>query len=249
MIDFENLKCNNGVFYLTVEPILKTDIYLKARTKENRILTDLEVSQLPYIKKFEWPFRKKSTERFEYYISKKTTPLDILDLGCGNGWFSHRIARVNSNNSIIGLDINKQELEQAARVFKLKNIQFVYANIFECEDRFKEKFDIITLNGSIQYFKDFEDTITLLKSYLKPLGEIHIIDSPFYKTGDLKKAKERSQVYFNNLGVPEMAKNYHHHNEILISEFEILYEYNSLGFKKWLGYKDSPFSWYRFVKN
>ncbi|QHI38129.1 Ubiquinone biosynthesis O-methyltransferase [Kordia antarctica] len=244
MLDFSHIIQQENVYYLTPENANFSKHYLAVREKENRILTDAEVRQLPYLQRNEWVFRVKSTERFVNYIACKNNDLQILDIGCGNGWFSNTIAEVSEKNQVIGLDVNREELEQAARIFRKENLHFVYADIFKVSEQFEAKFDVITLNGAVQYFKDFEGLITLLKSFLKPKGEIHIIDSPFYEASEIPAAKERTKAYYTKLGVPEMAANYHHHNKNLVQHFDVLYSYKRNIIHKILGKKDSPFSWY-----
>lgn len=247
-LDFSRITQQKNVYYLTPEDISFSKQYLAVREKENRILTDTEVRKLPYLDRDEWPFRVKSTERFTNYIAAQKTDLYILTIGCGNGWFSNKIAEVSAQNEVIGLDVNREELEQATRIFRSKNLHFVYADIFKVTETFEAKFDMITLNGAIQYFENFEALLTLLKSFLKPDGEIHILDSPFYKTSEIADAKQRTKEYYTELGVPEMAKNYFHHNQKSVVNFDILYSYKRNIIHKILGKKDSPFSWYRFTK-
>ena len=110
------------VVYLTQEEPFFSEKYLKVRALENRVLSDFQVQQLPDISKEhtlynEWQLRKKSANRFLRYFAKKTTTQTVLDLGCGNGWFTHIIAEISESNTVFGLDINPLELEQANRVF------------------------------------------------------------------------------------------------------------------------------------
>ena len=247
-MDFSQITQLQNVYYLTPEDASFSKYYLAVREKEQRILTDVEIRKLPYLEKNEWAFRVKPMERFINYIDSKNSALKILTIGCGNGWFSNKIAEVSAENQVIGVDVNRVELEQAARIFKKKNLTFVYADIFKVSEAFETKFDIITLNGAIQYFDDFKGLMTLLKSFLKPKGEIHIIDSPFYKTSEIPAAKERTKKYYTELGVPEMATLYHAHDLNLVTNFEVLYAYKRNILHKILGKKDSPFSWYRFTK-
>ncbi|MDN3664295.1 class I SAM-dependent methyltransferase [Algibacter miyuki] len=247
-MNFSDVTKINSVYYFTPENQVFSECYLKVREKERRLFTDAEVEKLPYSKRYEWPLRVKSTTRFTTYLASKNKALTILDIGCGNGWFSNRIAKVSRENSVIGLDINRDELEQAARVFNSNNLNFVYADIYKVSDIFKMQFDIITMNGAIQYFENFEALIKQLQLFLKPKGEIHIIDSPFYKKNRITNAKERTKAYYTTLGVPKMAKNYHHHNLDNIRNFETLYSPNNKLLNKVLNKKDSPFSWYRFIK-
>ena len=53
----------------------------------------------------------------------------ILDVGCGNGWFSGQLAAIASAK-VYALDLNRMELEQAARIFNLHNLILCYGNIF-----------------------------------------------------------------------------------------------------------------------
>lgn len=248
ILDFSRITQQKNVYYLTPEDTGFSEHYLAVREKENRVLTDAEVRKLPYVERDEWPFRIKSTERFLTYIDKKANPLHILTIGCGNGWFSNKIAEVSEENQIIGLDVNREELEQAARIFHKTNLHFVYADLFKVSEKFINTFDVITLNGAIQYFEDFDGLITLLQSFLKSNGEIHIIDSPFYNASEIPAAQERTRAYYTALGVPEMASHYHAHNINLVDHFDRLYTYKRNVIHKLLGKKDSPFSWYRFTQ-
>jgi ubiquinone/menaquinone biosynthesis C-methylase UbiE len=247
-MDFNRLIQQQNVYYLTPEVANFSMHYLAVREKENRIFTDAEVRKLPNIEKHEWPFRVKSTERFVNYIASKNSDLQILTIGCGNGWFTNKIAKVSEKNQVIGLDMNREELEQAARTFPKKNTHFVYGDIFKISKQFEAKFDIITLNGAIQYFEGFEGLMILLNTFLRAKGEIHIIDSPFYNTSEIPAAKERTKAYYNELAVPEMAEQYHAHNLNLVKKFDTLYRPKKNIIHKILGKKDSPFSWYRLIK-
>ena len=67
-------------------------IYIALREKENRLYTDDQVEQLPFIKSShihsaEWAIRKRSTARLLNHLKKSRRQLTILEIGCGNGWF------------------------------------------------------------------------------------------------------------------------------------------------------------------
>ena len=242
----------NGVQYLTPKVSTFSGLYTELREKEGRLLQDDEVNFLPNTSKNnpnkkEWLIRKKSADRFINYLKYKKESISILDIGCGNGWFSNKMASLNKGISIVGLDINEMELEQAVRVFNSNNIEFVYGDLFEIDHIFKNRFEIITLNASIQYFKDLNALLLKLRTFLSPNGEIHIIDTPFYQRSEIEDAKNRTQNYYRNMGTPEMSDHYYHHSIESVNEFEILYHPNSTFLKK-LGFvKDSPFMWLRYT--
>jgi len=170
----------------------------------------------------------------------------VLDLGCGNGWFSHRLSKAVGR--VTAIDVNLPELKQAVKVFPSANIDFCYADIFTT-DLTGVKFQAITLNACFQYFEDSGSLIQRLKELLTDGGEIHIIDSPFYSPERVKAAIDRTETYYRNLGFPKMADHYFHHTWNVLEKWdhEVLYSPNSLSekLKHKLGNANSPFPWIR----
>lgn len=248
----DNAQLINGVRYLSPRDNSFSTSYVELRKKEGRLLSDEEVSILPDTditnpNRNEWVLRKRSTLRFIRYLKAKGRSLSVLDVGCGNGWFSHKMASASKGISVVGLDINEMELEQAVRVFNSHNIEFVYGDLFEIGDIFYDRFDIITLNASVQYFKDLDKLFGLLKRFLRSKGEIHIIDSPFYKYSNIDAAKERTQDYYTKMGVPEMGVHYFHHSHDCVNEFKVMYRPPAKIIRRVFRLVDSPFLWLRYI--
>lgn len=248
-----NVEKHKDVYYVTKKQEEFSSTYIDVREKEERVYTDKVVKELPVIAKAhhyykEWKLRQKSTKRIIEYLIAKNESLKILDLGCGNGWFSNQLSQIPSSE-IFAVDVNALELEQAARVFKKSNLKFIYADIFSSKMDILQDFDIITVNSCFQYFENSKKTLNRLKEKLKPDGELHIVDSPFYKASEIKEAKERTRIYYENIGVPEMTNNYFHHKVECLRGFEILYQPKKNITKRILGKKDSPFMWLKWIKN
>jgi SAM-dependent methyltransferase len=246
----------NGVYYSPRgenESISRDfeDIYIRAREKEGRLYDDATDKLLPEIERDhkhyrEWRIRKNSARMLRAYISKNTGHKDVLEIGCGNGWLSARLAEI-AGSSVTGLDINRRELEQAVRVFGDRtNLVFVCGDVSQIE----LKFDYIILAGVIAYFNEPGKLIESLLSKLNGGGEIHIIESPFYN--DTASAKKRSADYYQQLGAPEMAEHYHHHKIDVIKEFnyQIVYNPKSLVNRVWriINQYHPPFYWVRIRK-
>jgi len=223
--------------------------YLSLRNREGRLLPDDAVRLLPLIAKGhplenEWKIRKFSSEKLANYFAQKKRPLKILEVGCGNGWLSHRLSSIK-NASVVGLDINNAELEQAKRVFQNQNLQFVFGDI-----RFDfpaEKFDLILFAASIQYFPSLGEIINASFNHLWAGGEIHILDTHFYETTELAEARKRSKQYFDEQGFPAMDGFYFHHLKEGLEpySFSLLFDPNSIKNKI---LKQSPFPWIRIKK-
>ena len=213
---------------------------------EKRIYTDVQVAGLPdtdsnHIHAVEWKVRKRSADRLVNYLSKKNKQLNILEVGCGNGWLSGRLAGVKKS-SVVGIDINEMELNQARRVFRhLTNVQFETGSLKSFPH--KTKFDAIVFAASIQYFPDLHQTIHDAVLLLNPGGEIHILDSHFYAKEKIQMAAQRSHSYYQSIGFGEMAEWYFHHTLESLEGFNYKLLYKPLGLKNRVLRNKDPFPW------
>jgi ubiquinone/menaquinone biosynthesis C-methylase UbiE len=189
--------------------------YISLRKKENRLYTDEQVQWLPEIEPShphykEWEARKNACDKLMQHLRNKRTELNILEVGCGNGWLCHHLSKIPGSN-VAGVDINKTELEQAKRVFDhLENVEFFYGGI-DNEKVGKEKFHAIVFAASIQYFPTLDRIIPAALQLLHQGGEIHILDSHFYRSSEIEAARRRSFDYYESLQSSEMSGYYFHH--------------------------------------
>jgi 2-polyprenyl-3-methyl-5-hydroxy-6-metoxy-1,4-benzoquinol methylase len=221
------------------------DLYIDVRLKEKRVLTDGQLMFLPdiepeHIHHKEWLLRKRSCQRLTAYLTKKKRPLKILEIGCGNGWLSSRLSAIE-NTTVVGLDITEVEINQAKRVFKKHNLEFV-ASSFNPAMFLENEFDIILFAASIQYFPSLKNILTQALSRLHSEGEIHVIDTHFYKPGEIQNVMARCKNYYLILGYPEMAAHYFHHPINALHEFNYTVHINPLSIVNRIGKKE-PFYW------
>lgn len=225
-------------------------LYLSLRNQENRVYTDEIVKKLPEVPlehplRNEWQLRKLSTQDLLRYLTGKRNNPKILELGCGNGWLTHKLATL-PDSEVVGMDINEHELLQGARVFRQReNICFAYADIITVSLQYSQ-FDYIVLSASLQYFSDLPQLLLKLFNLLTKNGEIHVLDTPVYQRRDVQAARKRSEKYFTDAGFPLMSRNYHHHSWEKLKQFplKIMYDpdlpFNSIKRKLSLA---SPFPW------
>jgi ubiquinone/menaquinone biosynthesis C-methylase UbiE len=244
------------VIYLS-EPQPFEEFYLAVREKEDRVYSDEIVTRLPNFlyengeaQVAEWEMRRATCDRFSDYLSRNTRlGKNVLDLGCGNGWFSNWLVDHGAKH-VSAVDLNKTELEQARRCFSSNQISFYHANIYT--DQLPEApFDLITVNACVQYFADLSVLLYQLKSRLAEGGEIHFLDSQFYAAKDAENAKQRSGDYYRQMGVPEMAGHYFHRrwDELESEDHDVLYTpIQRTLLKRFIGIEaagNSPFPWIR----
>ncbi len=226
------------------------DLYLRVREKEGRLYSDEMVARLPDVPadhplRAEWQARAGSLERLSRYVGRLAGPLRILDLGTGNGWMAHRLERLRDVR-VWGVDRGGRELTQAARLFNGDKLAFVDCDIFRAPFP-NAAFDLIIIASAIQYFEDLPGLVHALRPLLCERGDLHIIDSPLYRSDDVQAAQQRTQAYYEGLGLPEMSARYFHHTFEELEPFSPrwLYRPSTAGGRLagLLGKTDSPFPW------
>ncbi|MFD2873035.1 class I SAM-dependent methyltransferase [Mucilaginibacter ximonensis] len=223
------------------------ELYSAVRTYEQKMYTDAQLAALPdfSIHSKEWEIRRRSSNRLLTYLARKRRFLKILEVGCGNGWLSAKMAGL-PKTYVTGLDVNMAEINQASRVFKIPNLDFTY-DTFNENTFDKERFDVIVFAASLQYFSSVVSVLRQAERLLNRGGEIHIIDTPFYDADAAASAAERCRNYYKDMGIPEMADHYFHHS---ISEFwgfkyKIMFDPTSLLNRL---FKKDPFYWVVITK-
>lgn len=226
--------------------------YIRLRQKENRLYTDAELLALPRVPSThphaaEWNLRKRSATRLVQWLADKRKPLRILEAGCGNGWLAHQLATI-PESTVTGSDINFTELEQAARVFAATpNLYFVCGDIRG--EFFREQhFDSIVMAASIQYFPSLQGIISAAMNLLTPGGELHILDTPFYRQEELPAARIRTAEHFRNMGFPEMSEHYFHHSWNELNRFQYRLLYDPTAIQHFFSRQKNPFPWICLTK-
>ncbi len=227
--------------------------YISVRQRENRLYSDGQVKLLPEIERShphhqEWQIRSYSCRKLVTWLANKKRKLDILEVGCGNGWLCSQLSKITTSK-IKGIDINQTELAQAKRVFgHIQNLEFLHAEIVDQNIR-NQKFDAIIFAASIQYFPSLNEILPIALELLSPQGEIHIFDSHFYKPSEMNTARERSADYYRSIQFSEMSKYYFHHciDELKSYRHKILYNPGSIVHR--ITKNKNPFPWICIYRN
>jgi len=228
------------------------DAYLRAREREGRILPDDVVRRLPHLpegddRRAEWKLRADSSDRLIGHLARIHRPLIVHDLGCGNGWLTARLAALD-NATVVGFDVNDEELAQARRVFAGRpRLTFVLA-----EAAVHGVADVVVLASVLQYIANPSALLRELSAALAPEGAIHVLDTPLYDQADIAAARERTRQHFRSIGVPEMIVRYHHHGWSVLAglDYAVLYDPAALRHRlarRVLHKPRSPFPWVRIT--
>ena len=205
-------------------------LYFEVRQAEGRLLSPEALLKLPLVASDdpharEWQIRAATTDRLIVYLKGRKPHPHILDLGCGPGWMTARLVN-ELKATAVGIDCNRSELERGAEAFSsVEGLQLVYGDIFE-PVMDPTSFEVIIVAAALQYFPDPQVLVKRLQELLKPGGEILIADTPLYSRQEIPAAAERTQIYYTELGFPQMAEHYHHHalDDLAAFSPEFLYD-------------------------
>ena len=219
--------------------------YLKTREIESRVYSDDVAKKLPNLSNNhaqykEWQLRLKTLNRITNYLSTFKNKR-ILEVGSGNGWFTNKLNQ--TENVVLGFDVNRTELTQADELFD--GIEFWYHDIqLGLPDI--DKVDFIIFNASLQYFKNLKPLFQICTQALNQNGELHILDTQFYNPKSISTAKQNSIRHYKKANVPEMGSYYFHHCLHDLPPHKVLYKPNRIVQKL---FSDSPFPWIKIAKS
>lgn len=164
--------------------------YARHRAEEGRGYCGEQLLALPYLRSGphagQWKIRART---FDALIARVIgpmaehlgRPLQLLDLGAGNGWLSYRLAL--EGHDTFALDIRADNVDGlgAASAFRQRaaTMKCIVAP-FEHVPLPSESVDIALFNASLHYATDLDAVLREAGRVARPGGRIVIVDSPFY---------------------------------------------------------------------
>ncbi|MGZ3272876.1 MAG: class I SAM-dependent methyltransferase [Caulobacteraceae bacterium] len=166
--------------------------YAAHRQAEGRGYAGDDLLALPYIRSGplarQWGVRSRTFDAFMARLVRPMAeglrrPLDLLDLGAGNGWLSYRVAL--EGHRATALDIRDDGVDGlgAAQPF----LQRAAGGMWIAVAPFDEipvpdaSFDIAVFNASLHYATDLAAVLAEAARVVRPGGQLAILDSPFYR--------------------------------------------------------------------
>jgi ubiquinone biosynthesis O-methyltransferase len=127
-------------------------------------------------------------ERLKFILKNVREDSKVLDMGCGRGDISARVAE--KAGSVVAMDVCPQAIDKANEVNKADNIEFFCG----CIEEYKRegKFDAVLLIDIVEHLSDFEAVLPEIADKLKK-GGILVISTPnrarFFNRFPIKQAK------------------------------------------------------------
>lgn len=95
----------------------------------------------------------------------------ILDVGCGDGALTAKLAKAVPDGYVTGIDASKGMIE-TAQTYTTSNLSFKQLDVTDI--KFIEEFDVIFSNAVLHWVKDHETLLSLLYRDLKPSGTLRV---------------------------------------------------------------------------
>jgi SAM-dependent methyltransferase len=189
--------------------------YQNVRTREGRGSSSPDYYlSLPYAdltgrNAWQWSIRAIS---FRYLVrnllpgieSRVARPLDILDIGAGNGWLSYRLAQRGHLPVAVDLLNNEADGLGAGRHYH-GSLGWLFPRFQAEMDRLPfadAQFDVAIFNAALHYSEDYCATLREAVRCLRPGGHVLIMDSPFYRREEsgCRMVDERKRQFTRTFG-------------------------------------------------
>ena len=122
----------------------------------------------------------------------------VLDLGCGTGWASRRMARIVTAGEVVGLDVADEMLHRAEQAsFDLKNVRYVWGSAEKIPAPDNHFSKVLSVE-SFYYYADQGKALDELRRVLAPEGKLFILIN-------LYKDNHYSLRWIEELKVPVQA--------------------------------------------
>lgn len=151
--------------------------------------------------KSQFPTHPKHLIKKDYWYLKWLKKDDwILDVGCGNGEHSLKMAR--ACKEVVAFDVNEEGLRQARekqKREKIKNIKFLKADAnkkFPFKDNF---FDVVFAHDVLEHVKDYRKTTGEITRILKR-GGLFLLTLPNAENSWKRLKKQAGQFWFSDRG-------------------------------------------------
>ena len=164
--------------------------YARHRAEEGRGYSGTQLLQLPYLTDgphaSQWAVRARTFDAFMAKVlrpaaARMDRPLEVLDLGAGNGWLSYRVAV--EGHRAFALDIRTDSVDGLGASAPLRrlapNMECLVAS-FGAIPLSSGSIDIALFNASLHYATDLPAVLREAVRVTRPGGQIAILDTPFY---------------------------------------------------------------------
>jgi SAM-dependent methyltransferase len=184
------------------------EAYAGHRAAEGRGYAQEHLLALPYLREGpfarQWAVRSRSYEALQRRVvqplaKRLRRPLEVLDLGAGNGWLSSRLA--GDGHLATAIDIREDAVDGLGAAQHLESLNPErmrrLAASFDSVPLPEAVADLAIFNASLHYAMDLSAALSEASRLVRLGGQIAIVDSPFYartQDGEAMVAEKRANA-------------------------------------------------------
>lgn len=102
----------------------------------------------------------------DFFINNIVPGETVLDIGCGYGSLAYDIVKNNGDNKIIGIDISKENIDKAIKMFKHPNIEYIHADALKWQT--SKKMDVVILSNILEHIENRVEFLKKLRIQYNP---------------------------------------------------------------------------------
>jgi SAM-dependent methyltransferase len=176
-----------------------------------------QLLSLPHVGRFSkkgwtWRVKARSWEALLNFLNSRS-PHRILDLGCGVGWLSYRLAMCGYE--VYGADIIRRGPVglEASQVYGRRGADFERVRGEMERPPFQDRsFDVVVCNASIHFSRSLGETLIQGLRLLVPGGSFVMMNSPVHSdSNSAQRAQQDAQENFVRLGAPSGVASLYRH--------------------------------------
>jgi SAM-dependent methyltransferase len=128
----------------------------------------------------EWLVRRETYHHLlQRVLAASSQPMQVLDVGAGTGWLSHRLASLGQR--VVAVDALDDEADGLG-AWRHYDVPFVVVQAdFDALPFVPKQFDLVVFNGSLHYAPDAAATLARARRMLAPGGALVVMDSPMFR--------------------------------------------------------------------
>ncbi|MFX0186787.1 MAG: class I SAM-dependent methyltransferase [Candidatus Hodarchaeota archaeon] len=97
---------------------------------------------------------------YQFFLDNIDEDSKILDIGCGNGYLTKKLAQ--KARKVIGIDIDKKNIDFAKKYYNNENILYINCEVSKYD--FKEKFDYVIMSNVLEHIEDRKKLLERVKN-------------------------------------------------------------------------------------
>jgi trans-aconitate 2-methyltransferase len=133
----------------------------------------------------------------------------VLDIGCGDGKITAKIAELLPNGSIVGIDNSKEMINFAQKNFSSKGFPNLAFELMDASHlSYNDEFDVVFSNAALHWVIDHLPVLEGIKRSLKPSGKVLLQmggkgnAAEVLEMGETIIKNEKWNRYFTNFSFP-----------------------------------------------